>query len=583
MGAIFGFIGQRDDKILAQMQNTLSHRGRSCNSITEPNFSMGYWSRDNSQPSRTPTSGIARTENGIIGLAGFQTPGESDAVVDLNEIRRSLFAFTRLPDELSGDFVVAAAFEDGDFFLGRDGSGSRTIYYATFNNRFFFATEPKAIWSTAGFPRKIDPNSVAKYLTFSFVPNKETMLRDVFELPAGHLLHRSAQGDITIKRYFEFEKTDPATPDNKDDWIQKFRTVFGNSIRDRLALTAGDPHLFLSGGLDSSIVAAELKNQTQGSNRTIRSYSMHFGKDYPNELEFAKSVADRVGTNHTEVLISPESFLPILRKMVWHLDDPIGDPITMPNFSLAQSLENETDFVFNGEGGDPCFGGPKNIPMMLTHWYGQERDPLFRENAYLQSYRRAYEELDHLLAPWLDRRIDRTSLTSTLTPFFDCDQPKNLLDKLTAINIRLKGAHLILPKVERMLGAWNISPLSPLFSSEIVKFSFQIPSTMKLERGIEKVILKNAYRDELPESVIARPKSGMRVPVHFWFQGEMKKYARHILSSRQIKRGGVFDHRRIKQLLKYNIEEGNGRYGMRLWMLLTFEIWRRIVIEGEAI
>ena len=106
---------------------------------------------------------------------------------------------------------------------------------------------------------------------------------------------------------------------------------------------------------------------------------------------------------------------------------------------------------------------------------------------------------------------------------------------------------------------------------------------MKLERGIEKVILKNAYRDELPESVIARPKSGMRVPVHFWFQGEMKKYARHILSSRQIKRGGVFDHRRVKQLLKYNIEEGNGRYGMRLWMLLTFEIWRRIVIEGEAI
>jgi asparagine synthase (glutamine-hydrolysing) len=87
----------------------------------------------------------------------------------------------------------------------------------------------------------------------------------------------------------------------------------------------------------------------------------------------------------------------------------------------------------------------------------------------------------------------------------------------------------------------------------------------------------------LPASVIDRPKSGMRVPVHFWLKGEMKRYARKILSRRELRRAGIFRPERVKQLLRYDIEEGRGRYGLKLWMLLTFEIWRRIVIEGEPL
>ena len=179
------------------------------------------------------------------------------------------------------------------------------------------------------------------------------------------------------------------------------------------------------------------------------------------------------------------------------------------------------------------------------------------------------------------RTLDLDTLPRILTPFFECDYPPNYLDKLTAINIRLKGAHLILPKVERMLAASGVPPLSPLFSSEMVRFSFQIPSKMKLEHGIEKVVIKEAFRDVLPRQIIQRPKSGMRVSVHFWFQGELKQYARKVLSPKAIKTGDIFHHHRVKKLLNYSIEEGNGRYGMRLWMLLTFEIWRRMIIERK--
>jgi asparagine synthase (glutamine-hydrolysing) len=242
-------------------------------------------------------------------------------------------------------------------------------------------------------------------------------------------------------------------------------------------------------------------------------------------------------------------------------------------------------WVFNGEGGDPLFGGPKNIPMLLHHWYGGvERGALHRESLYLDSYRRAYDDLQQLLTPEWRACYDQCSeLENTLTPFFACRRPRHFLDKLMAINIRLKGAHLILPKVERMTAAWGLTVLSPLFDSRLVQLSFQMPPGLKLDRGVEKAIMKRAYREELPSAVVDRPKSGMRVPVHYWFRGEMKRYARRILGRKALRSAGIFNPDRVQQLLRYDIEEGRGRYGLRLWMLITFEIWRRIVIEREAV
>jgi asparagine synthase (glutamine-hydrolysing) len=271
--------------------------------------------------------------------------------------------------------------------------------------------------------------------------------------------------------------------------------------------------------------------------------------------------------------------------MIWHLDDPIGDPITMPNFELASRMSGDFRWVFNGEGGDPLFGGPKNYSMLLRHWYGGiDRHPRFRERSYLASYRRGFEELDRLLTPgWLSAFDAGEELEGVLAPFFESALPRKFLNKLMAINIRLKGAHLILPKVERMTAAWGLNALSPLFDERLFRLSFEMPPRLKLADGVEKVIFKRCYRNDLPSRIIERPKSGMRVPVYFWFQKEMKKYARHLLSPKNIRKAGIFNPERVRQLLDYSTVEGPGRYGMRLWMLVTFEVWRRIVVEGEPV
>ena len=117
----------------------------------------------------------------------------------------------------------------------------------------------------------------------------------------------------------------------------------------------------------------------------------------------------------------------------------------------------------------------------------------------------------------------------------------------------------------------------------LVKLAFAMPPTMKIRDGLEKRVLKDAYSGQLPTEVIERPKSGMRVPVHYWFQDELKKTARRLLSKRRIKQGGIFNPDRVEALKQYTITEGPGRYGLRLWMLLTFEIWREQVLEGKGL
>jgi len=231
--------------------------------------------------------------------------------------------------------------------------------------------------------------------------------------------------------------------------------------------------------------------------------------------------------------------------------------------------------VYNGEGGDPIFGGPKNMTMLLHHWYGNHSSENHREQAYIASYRRSYEEISTLLTPEWQAKIDTTrDLEGILSPMFQTQHPQSFLKKLLLINMRQKGAHLILPKVERMLGAHGITPLSPLFDESLIELCMQLPGELILKNGIEKVILKEAFRSKLPTSIIDRPKSGMRVPVHYWLKGEMKRYAKKVLSKKRLERTGIFDPKRVKQLLNYETNEGPGRYGIKLWMLLTFELWR---------
>ncbi|MCI5115413.1 MAG: hypothetical protein D3912_11460 [Candidatus Electrothrix sp. AX1] len=566
MGAIFGFSGQ-SSKNSAVMAAALSHRGVGSAQVRIAAHATAAW-----LPSRTGHGGIIKQDGIVLALAGriFGSKEGIGPTALLRRYQKSGLDFVR---DLRGSYVLAVLDQDC-IHLVRDKAGTRTIYYGVHKSRFVFAIEPKGVLAWSDFPRRLRPAALAQYLSFSFIPGSGTMLENLWELLPGHSV-TFAQGRVEKPRsFFTFERQEKEDKDEQD-WVREFYTLHQQAVADRLP-KSGSAGLFLSGGLDSSIVGSEVMRQ---SGAALPSWSVHFGEQYPNELEFSRAAAARIGSDHREVLIRPKDFLPQLVDIIYYLDEPIGDPVAMPNYMLSAIAAKEVDYVFNGEGGDPVFGGPKNIPMLLQHWYGGiERGPLFREQAYLASYRRAYDDLEDLLTPeWRSQYSSHAVLEGLLTPFFTTQQPENFLDKLCAINIRLKGAHLILPKVERMTGAHGLTPLSPLFDERLIELSFRMPSELKLRHGVEKVIMKLAYKDMLPENIITRPKSGMRVPVHFWFRKDMRRYAHKILSKREVKRAGIFNPDRVKELLNYDTERGQPRHGLKLWMLITFELWRRMI------
>ena len=590
MDAIAGFVGAKDPDRLRRMTSTMSHRG--C--WSDKQVASRRWASVARVALYDEGVGISigprtfETADCMILLCGYVTRFDGSSADAGQLLPRLLERYQQAGVAslglLQGAYLVAVLDRSSEtLHLARDGAGMRTAFYGRVGDDWLIASEPKGITSERGFEKRIRPAAIAQYLSFSFTPGESKMLENLFEVPCGHVVSLRSGEKPRTTNLFPFEQEEPAEySDSEDDqfWIDRTREAVSVAVAD--LLPRGEPvGIFLSGGLDSSVIAAEVARQ---HDHKVLTYAIHFGDRYPHELDFARAVADRCGTEHHEVLIRPQDFAPRMREMIWHLDDPIGDPITQPNYELARRVSQDVRWVFNGEGGDPVFGGPKNIPMMMQHWYGVNRDPHFREQAYLASYRRAYDECTRLLHENLKSKIDwHRDLESILTPMFDQTSLCSFLNKLMAINIRLKGAHLILPKVERMLAACGLTPLSPLFDEDFIRLSFQMPPKMKLRRGIEKWALKRAYEKDLPKEVIDRPKSGMRVPVHYWFQGEMRRLARRTLAPRQMKRSEIFDPSRIKQLLRYDTEEGPGRYGMRLWMLLTFEIWRRIVVEGEDV
>ena len=563
-GGLFATTGETDVSLMRRLAASLSHRG----SVTvDGSVAAAHVVRDGHE-----RGGHQRGDNVVVAWSGVIRDGD----VSVAAYRRDGIAFA---ERLDGEFVLLV--RDGDtLHVVRDAAGGRTVYFGQLHAsavpqrepaRWVVSCEPKGIWSLDEFPTQLRDAAVAEYLTFSFLPSQRTMLEGLSELPAGCRVELQSGRPAKVIRYFDPLLT-PADDDDPARWPKRFRQLLEEEVACRLRRDVA-PAVFLSGGLDSSIVTAEVARQ---SSRPVRTFAIHFGRRYPNELSFARLVAERFGTDHHEILIRPRAAVKRLRQMVWHLDEPVGDPVTAPNFELAARVAalGVTE-VFNGEGGDPLFGGPKNLPMMLGHWYGG--DETSRAQRYLASYRRGFEELQHVLTePFQQRLASSLDLEAIVDPFFDRDGP--LLHKLLAINTQLKGAHLILPKVERLLSASGVTPLSPMFTRRMIELAFASPPQAKLNGGCEKWLLKQAYRDVVPDAILARPKSGMRVPVHYWFRGPLKRFARRTLNRRSLEQAGLFDADRVQQWLHYDIGQANGRYGLRIWMLLTFELWRQMVL-----
>lgn len=469
---------------------------------------------------------------------------------------------------------AAAIFDGENLLIVRDAIGKRPLFYTQTNNSFAVSSSLKSLRKWSQLKVKLNLSAVASFLTFAYLPDSETLLENVFELLPAHALQIFPNGKTELTNYYEpLEQIDESK--SIEFHIQNLRQTLKNSIIEKLPKNDEEIGVFLSGGIDSSLVAALA---AKFHSKKVRTYSISFGDENPNETAYAGLVAAHCGTKHKVLSFNGKQIAQHLAETVALLDCPVGDPLTVPNFLLAKAAsEDGLTNVFNGEGGDPCFGGPKNLPMLIFALQQENHQNL--STIYLHSYRKCFDDLPFLLTQDIQKELQNSlKMEKFVQPFLENPQMNSYLNRLLYTNIRTKLAHHILPKVERLTSFWGLSGHSPLADKAIVDCAFTIPPQLKLHGTIEKWILKEAVRDLLPTTIIDRPKSGMRVPVQNWLHGSLRQLSNDLLFGKKARERGLFQEKTIRTWLK-----GEGliyaRHGGKLWLLLTLELWLQAFLD----
>lgn len=492
----------------------------------------------------------------------------SETLTDLQLIAKAweVWGVTTL-SKLVGVFALAVwDREQQTLWLGRDRTGAKTLYYTTNSKTCWAASNLRSL--APHHSQDIDLVALRDYLCCGFVPGSRTMWQQVQELRPGTML---SLPEAQIQTYWQLQEDIGA-----DNSLAEKPSLewYGEQLRSRLVqiiqeyLPASEPvGVFLSGGLDSSSITALA---AQFHTAPIHTYSIHFGEKSPNELEFSSLVAKHCATQHHILEISFRQMWQQLPETMKCLDDPIGDPLTVPNLLLGKLAKEQVEVVLNGEGGDPCFGGPKNQPMLINQLYGAitQQDSL---QAYLLAFQKCASDLPQLLKPEIWQAVQQQpSIFSE-----DLQSDFSYLNRLMALNIKYKGADQILTKVNNLTNAVGLQGRSPLFDQRIVEYSLQIPPEYKLSGVQEKAVLKQAVTDLLPPQIVHRPKSGMMVPVQMGFREYWQRQAKALLLNRKAHIAPYLNQSLIREWLSYRGDTWS-RYGVKLWLLTSLEIWLQV-------
>ncbi len=464
--------------------------------------------------------------------------------------------------QLVGTFAIAVYDRDRQTLtLGRDPAGGQTLYYTTDGATRWIAPRMRSL--LPHHHREMDEIALRDYLCCAFVPGERTLWKGVRKLLPGTTLQLPSD---QIQPYWTLQEQIVGATEPIEWHSQRLRHLLEETVKD--ALPNHEPvGCFLSGGIDSSCVTALAR---QLHNAPVHTFSIHFGKPYPNELEFSSLVAQHCQTHHHILEISLSDLWAFLPEAMVHLDNPIGDPLTVPNLLLGRVAKQFVNVALNGEGGDPCFGGPKNQPMLIQSVYGSfnQQDAV---HAYLVSFQKCATDLPQLLKPeiWQAIRSEPYYLEGWL------NSDLHYLNRLMAINIRFKGTDHILTKVSNLTRAVGLEGRSPLFDPRMVDLSMQIPPEHKLSGVQEKAVLKQAVADLLPDVIVNRPKSGMMVPVQIGFQKHWQPEARALLLNRQAAIAPYLNQSLIRDWLAYRGDTWR-RYGVKLWLLASLESWLQV-------
>ncbi|MCH7811214.1 MAG: asparagine synthase (glutamine-hydrolyzing) [Chloroflexi bacterium] len=506
--------------------------------------------------------------------------------------------------------------------LARDRLGIKPLYYARAGGLLLFASEVKAILASGLVETAPNIDAIASYLAYRHPLSPATMFAGIESLPAGHNLI-AEDGNVRTEQYWDLHVPHEREDLGEDYYIEQTRDLLRQAVRKRL-MSDVPLGAYLSGGLDSSIVVS-LMAQELGDR--LKTYAVGFDGEDGDELPYARLVAERYGTDHTEVRLNAERYLELLPELIRKRDAPLAVPNEVPLYEMSRVLKQEITVVLSGEGADEVFAGYGDycrIPFDLRKARTLARLPAPLRSLLSGGMARKYggrmefeSEIDHFLAgyKWFDRDEGLSLLTPDAAqevrsggrPAFEAVfRNTEGLPYYDRVLYALEKIHLqnLLARVDSMTMATSVEGRVPFVDHALVEAVTRMPLHYKLrwrsplhharallsysdtfpERDdTTKYILRAAFADVLPGEIVQRRKVGFKVPLERWFRGDLMSYARELLLSTEARSRGIVDTEAVARWLDRG-EANGGEFGQKVWMLVNLELWFRLYFpDGRAL
>lgn len=479
----------------------------------------------------------------------------------------------------------------GEFWMFRDRTGIKPFYYYQKEGLILFASELKCFHQHPGFEKELNINSVAHFLQYGYLSGNQSIFKNVKKLKPGTFLYFSTNDDELKETVYW----------NAADYYQKPKLKIGlnEAILDtekllqsacRYRMVADVPvGVFLSGGYDSTLVTALLqKDQTQ----KIKTFTIGVEDKNLNEAVYAKEIADRLGTDHTELYCTELEMFDLMEKLSFHYDEPFGDSSAIPTMLVSRLASEHVTVALSADGGDEVFGGYNRydyIPKLkklqklskIPLPYNFLADQFISNKSEAERYKKllknptAYQLAEVLNTAFRNEDLLKLFKSDILLNSDNHFQNKLIKGDLSRMMYYDYVTYLpddILTKVDRATMTFSLEGREPLLDHRVLEYAATLPDEYKYNNGQKKYILKKIVHQYVPQEMMNRPKMGFGVPVFSWLQNSLKDKLDFYLGSSFLKEQNVFNEKEILKL-KTEILSGKDRHYQKLWYLLVFQLW----------
>jgi asparagine synthase (glutamine-hydrolysing) len=506
-------------------------------------------------------------------------------------------------ERLDGMFALALwDAEEGRLVLARDRMGEKPLYYATAGGQLLFASELTAIIQHPLVARELDPAALSAYLALEYVPAPRTILRTVNKLePASALVLEN--GRI---RTFSYWAIDPRTTFAKpyDDAVRLLRSRLERAVTSRLVSDV-PLGVFLSGGLDSSIVAA-----LAARHGALETFSIGFNEKSFDESPHARLVAKHIGSHHHERIFDGSEMPALVPKLARMLDEPLGDASILPTAMLSAFAREHVTVAVGGDGGDELFAGypmhraqrvARYARMVPSSMHAAARSAVGRLPVSHANFSFAFKVRTFLRGAAQEAPLNHALWMSSFSPAeqrvllnpevwqasgagaHTFDDIMHVWQRSAEAEPIARSTHLdalmylpndILTKVDRASMRVALEVRAPFLAADVVELAFAVPDAFRMEGTTGKRMLRDATRDLLPASILQRPKKGFGIPLAAWLNGPLRELVNDVFTADSVKAAGLFNYAEIRRMLDAHAARRTD-YRKPLWTLLVFELWRR--------